>query len=141
MRKLILLLFATISLQAKAVGPEQCTLHGRSQGKAVTLEFIGGTSDDAYGTAKDSIYGYCIMGAKHSENLYFMSCSMKAREGTTAYYELDNHDPAGSAYLCKSGCGRRVVKRFRLECFDGPLSSRPGQSFEADGYAAAQFQR
>lgn len=128
MRRLILLLSATISLQAQAIGPEQCALHGGSQGKAVTLEFIGGTSDDAYGTAEDSIYGYCIMGAKYAENLYFMSCSMKAGEGTTAYYELDSHDTTGSAYLCKSGCGRRVVKRFRLECVDGPLSRGPGPS-------------
>lgn len=137
MRKLIFLLAATISLQAQAIGPEQCALHGSSQGKTVTLEFMSGTPDDAYGTTEDSIYGYCIMGAKHAESLYYMSCSMKDRVGTTAYYELDNHDTTGSAYLCKSGCGRRVVKRFRLECSDGPLSHRPNQSFEADGYAAA----
>jgi hypothetical protein len=141
MRKLILLLFATISLQAQAIGPEQCALYGSSQGKTVTLEFIGGTSDDAYGTTKDSIYGYCIMGAKCSENLYFMSCSTKAREGTTAYYELDNHDTTGSAYLCRSGCGQRVVKRFRLECLDGLSSRRPSQSFKADDLAVAQLQR
>jgi hypothetical protein len=141
MRKLLPLLFAMVPLQAQAIGPEQCAMYGSSQGKAITLEFIGGTPDDAYGSSEDSMYGYCIMGSKHSENLYFMSCSTKAHEGTTVYYELDSHDATGSAYLCKSGCGRRVVKSFRLECFDGPLSRHPNHSFEADGYAAAQFHR
>jgi len=118
--RLILLFLIAAPMLCHAIGSEECHLAGKINNKNIQLHAL---SNVAYGSKQHLEYGYCLLGRVDQSNdstqtpnlLYYLSCTRREGEKQQIYYETTNMDPE-SAYYCKSGCAKKIVKKFKLLC-------------------------
>lgn len=108
---LLALCLCFFSSSSLAVGFESCELVGKLNGKTIVLTYI---EDEVYGLTSHKTYGYCRK-YLNGRNFYsVMSCSSHKGGKETVRYEVDDN----GIFICKSGCRKGVVKKFRVECHD-----------------------
>ena len=98
---------------------DSCRLEGKLNGKNVTLDWIylDSAKIEGFGLQNSLIYGFCSMGWKGDEgvySIYYMGCAASKDDKRTSYYETSKKN--GQRYVCKTGCGKNVIKKFKLIC-------------------------
>jgi hypothetical protein len=116
--RIVFLILIAVPLTCFGVGLDSCHLEGRLNGKKVKLSWIYLQSEDVegFGLNNSPIYGFCSMGWKGDHDrhsIYYMSCAPSRKGERVAYYETSKQD---DSYVCKTGCGKNVVEKFKLIC-------------------------
>lgn len=107
---LLFFLLAATSV-VHAVGADSCRFEGRTGSKIVRLKFIEDAANGfAYGSQTNKTYSYCVSSSEN-ETSFFIKCAESKDTEPIVIYEL-----RAGIYACVSGCGRRIVKRFREVC-------------------------
>ena len=108
--KILLLLLLLIPVSSYADTPEAYYFVGRINGHKITLDYID-MDASAWGSKNTKYYNYCSASNKSESSAYYLSCSLKKGGKELVYYEADK---TGNTYICKSGCTKHVVKKFKM---------------------------